>query len=87
MLLGGGPLELAIAMPRPVAADPALEPARAPSGARRDLEAHPNRIFTTTTLSEQNYTLSRTTLSGAELHFEQNYTLSRTTPKIQFSKM
>ena len=31
-------------------------------------------IFITTTLSEQNYTLSRTTLSGAELHFEQNYT-------------
>ena len=41
---------------------------------------------TTTTLSEQNYTLNRTTLSGAELHFEQNYTLSRTTPKIQISE-
>ena len=38
-------------------------------------------MFTTTTPSEQNYTLSRTILSGAELHFEQNYTLSRTTPK------
>ena len=45
------------------------------------------RIFTTTTLSEQNYTLSRTTLSGAELHFEQNYTLSRTAPQIQISKI
>ena len=32
------------------------------------------RIPTTTTLSEQNYTLSRTTLPGGELHFEQNYT-------------
>ena len=44
-------------------------------------------IFTTTTLSEQNYTLSRTTLSGAELHIEQNYTLSRTRPKIEISKI
>ena len=49
------------------------------------LTLHNRWIFTTTTLSEQNYTLSTTTLSRAELHFvfEQNYTLSRTTPKIQ----
>jgi hypothetical protein len=60
---------------------------RASSTSVAGLPGVARRILTTTTLSEQNYTLSRTTLSGAELHFEQNYTLSRTTPKIQISKM